>query len=344
MDDIEKFLNSASLNEKQLLGKFVGEMAEALRKTNISENTACENDLNVTVESSFALTKPPMQDDTMMITFKEPAPTPTFERPCTASERPMTAPEQQRPATADDRPATAEQRPATSQGGGQPVGLPTKGSILETRKPTPAARSRDRHALFKDYMEKLSEARQEDDVVAEDEEAQQTQEVRDTRSALENKYRPQSRSSETRARTAERVRQSRQGARKPAKFEETLRGSNDERTRQDEECDNCLRKKLISSLVDQLNGMELEKLEQIIAGDGLRPVVQQRVASARTVPTYRNLAFVPSRDTTQHNHGGANFQQVNRKDPGHFVINKQFGSEYTEPTNNECATIIGLVP
>lgn len=339
MDDIEQFLNSASPNEKQLLGKFVEEMAVALRKNNAPEKETDFNDLNVVVESSFSLTKPPMQDDTTTITFKEPTPSPTFERPCTAderpctaSERPLTAPDQQRPATADQRPATSGQRPATAQ----PVGLPTKGSILETRKPTPVARTRDRHAIFKKYMEKMSETRMTED--------EAEAEVRGTRSVLENKYRPQSRSSETRARTAERVRQSRQGARQPAKFEETLRGSNDELSRQDEDCDNCLRKKLISSLVDQLNGMDLDKLEQIIAGDGLRPVAQPREASARTAPTYRNPALIMTRDALEHNHTGANFLQVNRKDPGHFVINKQFGSEYTEPTNNECATIIGLVP
>lgn len=342
MDDIKQFLNSASPNEKQLLGKFVEEMAEALRKNNATEKAIDLNDLNVVVESSFALTKPPMQEDTMMITFNEPSPAferpyTADERPCTASERPLTAPEQQRPATADQRPATSGQRPVTAQ----PVGLPTKGSILETRKPTPVARTRDRHAIFKEYMEKMSETRKPNDAAEQEEEAEA--EVRDTRSVLENKYRPQSRSSETRARTAERVRQSRQGARQPAKFEETLRGSNDERSRQDEDCNNCLRKKLISSLVDQLNGMELDKLEQIIAGDGLRPVTQPR-SDARPAPTYRNPALIMTRDALEHNHTGANFQRVNRKDPGHFVINKQFGSEYTEPTNNECATIIGLVP
>lgn len=336
MEDIENFLKSANYKEKQLLGKFVDDLAQALRSNVAAENAKNIDDFGVTTESSFATTKQMLQDD-LVISFNAESPSPAFDRPCTADvpyrpctpavERPLTAPEQ-RPATATDRPATVpDQRPATAQ----PTGLPTKPSVLETRKAT-SARPRDRHALFKEYMQKMSEERKVKEAAQQEE---TNKEVPDTRSVLENKYRPQSRSSEIRARTAERVQQSRQGSRQPAKFEETLRES-DIKTPDDDECDSCLRKKLINSLVYQMTDMELDKLEQIIAGDGLRPVQQGRASSTTRM-------IIP-RDALDHNHTGANFQQVDKKDQGHFVIHEQWVSENMEPTNGQCCTIADLLP
>lgn len=331
MEGIESFIKSASEEEKQILGKFVEDIAECLRKESVSVDIP--EDLPAqSVEPGFLRT----------ITT---APT-AMRRPCTADMaydthqrvsvdpmRPMTAPLEQAEVAegADFEPLEPLEH--------KPKGLPSKGSILETRRPTPARKTRE--DLLQEYIEKKAMER----------EGRETRQS--TRSVLENKYRPKSRASEIRARTAHRVSQSRMGTKEPSKFEETLREGTDrnrqenEQKLEDTEC--CLRRKLINSIVEQMSDMDLDKLEQIIAGGGLKPVSPGEPSRghtrAKSAPAVRiaNPYFAVNADAKLLNHTGGNFLQVDKPNFGHFVINPQFVSENTELTNREFASIHDLL-
>lgn len=334
INEITKIVESASDSQKQLLSSFVNNLATVFNNAGKDEHLAenLSNALDVNEDEVCE----PFRPNSMLYhhsysVMSQVPPAPEYERnPFLDHSEFKGVVNGQGIASAQGKTdeSCAEKRPVSvphSRGsmikplGGteplqlkQPMGLPPSRSGLPVDKPkTPVAPEKDRHEELRKFLSSRDHA---------------------TRSVLEDKYRPSTRSKEILEAihdfTAERLKSRAESRSGPEKFEDTLRKTEDKKPEHAVEFES-KKEKLVEELLKKMDNQELDKLKQIIDSGGLKPYTKSK-------------SFQRVINPDDQIHQECTFHDVNRRPPSDYVVHPELASEFKEATRKNRVPIENL--